>query len=225
MKSGIVVLATAATALAATIPEARSIPKHAPHSGDHAPVVNPAPDSNEDTSEVCIQFTSDDPTWGWAQAYPWGSSTGTFGSLPGGQMCVPTSNSAGGALFIGPSSNPGPGSTKLECFFPTSGQANCDVSLVDGYSLSVTCTAGDVTVGGPIDLWTTGTPCPDTSAISQGICKNDNSYDSDQSDVDAFFQPAITGGNEYCIWWACGQDYYFPVNSTVSCHISGTAET
>ena len=127
-------------------------------------------------------------------------------------------------MFIGPDANPGPGSTKFECFFPTSGTANCDMSLVDGYSLSMTCTASGQTIGGAVDLWNQGA-CPDTSNIGQGICKNDNSYESAQSDVAQFFQPAVNNGNQYCIWVDCGQDYYFPITSSMSCHISGTAES
>ena len=223
-------LATAATAVArrsitrsASISEATSIPVHAPHTADHAPVVNPGPvtDVADDISEVCIQFSSQNDNWYFSNQNPWGSNSDTFGSL-GGQMCVPTSNSAGGAMFIGPDPNPGPGNTKLECFFPTSGIANCDISLVDGYSLSVTCVAGQAVVGGNVDLWTTGNSCPDTSAQGSGICKNGQGYAAEQSDVSPFFQEAIENGNQYCVWVNCAQDFFFDVTETLYCSISGT---
>ena len=229
-QTGLVVLAAAAIVSASPAPavtpaaelaQAVHIPAHAPHTANHAPAYNPLPLIDEDVGEVCIQFTSDNPNWSFTNQPPWGTNSGTFGSL-GGQMCVPTSNSAAGAMFIGPDANPGPGSTKLECYFPTSGEANCDVSLVDGYSLSVTCTAENQVIGGGVDLWSDGQPCLDTSAQNQGICKNDLGYAATQDDVSAFFQPAVNNGNQYCIWVDCGQDYYFAVTSTLSCHISGT---
>lgn len=207
---------------------ARAVATHAPHTANHAPVIQPSnigdSESNvtEDVSQFCIDFTSDNPNWGYVNSNPW-SGSGTFGSSK--RICVPTSNSAGGAMYIGPGTNPGPGSTKFECYFPTSGTANCDMSLVDGYSLSVTCKASGQTIGGAIDLWTGSNACPDTSNETNGICKNDHSYDAAQSDVAAFFQPAITGGNQYCIWVNCSQDYYFPVTSSMSCHVSGTTKT
>jgi hypothetical protein len=228
----LMVLATGAAAAAmpgvtssASISEATSIPDHAPHTADHAPAVNPGPfEDNVDVSQKCIHFTSENPDWHFANQPPWGSRTGTFGSL-GGKLCVPTNNSAGGAMYIGPDANPGPGSTKLECYFPTSGQANCDASLVDGYSLSVTCKAGGKKIGGGVDLWKTGHNCADTSEKHSGICKNDKGYAKHQSDVTPFFQSGIEHGNNYCIWVNCSQDYYFPITADISCHVSGTKVT
>ena len=125
-------------------------------------------------------------------------------------------------MYIGSSANPGAGNTKLECYFPTDStqQSNCDISLVDGYSLSVTCTmkgASQPQIGGSVDLWTSGT-CP--GGAQDGFCKNANAYDAAQSDVDAFFQPGIKAPNNYCIWWACTQDSFFNSGSEISCHVS-----
>ena len=173
------------------------------------------------TREVCIDFTFDDPNWSYTRQPPWGLDSGTFGGLKNGKLCVPTNDQRGGALFISTVSHPGPGSTKLECKFPTSGEANCDVSLVDGYSLSVTCKSGDMRVGGDINLWKRSDRC---KHIEMDHCVNEIwlANGPAENSVDAFFQPAIRDGNEYCIWWSCHQNYYFPVTQQLSCHISGT---
>ena len=149
----------------------------APHSANHAPFVNPSDDIDSKAGVAtvgatkCITFTSDNPDWRYTNDAPW-SGNGILGTSS--QICVPYSYSAGGAMFIGSEAEPGPGNTKLECFFPTSGTANCDISLVDGYSLSVQCDIPNYhTIGGSADLWKTGQLCTDKSAIDRGICKND----------------------------------------------------
>ena len=206
--------------------------KSAPHSAKGAAVVNPAqPDlvsSPAAGGQKCITFTSSvSNTIGsqvyWKNAGVWGSNSGTFGS-GGATICVPTTNQAGGAMFIGPESNDIAGNTKLECYFPTSGTANCDVSLVDGYGLSVACSVANTPlIGGNINLYNTGIKCSDTSLVYYGVCKNDaGPTASSQSQVDAFFQPATQNGNNYCIWDNCSQDYYFPVTAAITCHVSGT---
>ena len=96
------------------------------------------------------------------------------------------------------------------------------MSLVDGYSLSVTCKAAHQTIGGSTDLWKTGKACVDKSEEGQGICKNDKGYAKKQKDVTAFFQQGIQNGNDYYIWVNCSQDKYFPVTSDISCHVSGS---
>lgn len=103
------------------------------HSSHGAPVVNPGfagnvADAPDTITEQCINFTWENGAWTYANAYPW-SGSGTWSST-GGQLCFPTNNDAGGAMFVGTESNPGGGNTKFECFFPTSGTANCDISLV-----------------------------------------------------------------------------------------------
>ncbi|KAL9130895.1 MAG: hypothetical protein Q9217_001045 [Psora testacea] len=198
----------------------------APHSANRAPVINPyyTDDAGEVAAAVgatkCISFTSDDPSWRYTNSAPW-SGSGTFGTST--QICVPYSDSAGGAMYIGSEAEPGPGSTKLECFFPSAGTANCDISLVDGYSLSVQCDIPNYhTIGGSTDLWKTGQPCIDKNEIGRGICKNDQGYAANEMDVTPFFQAGINNGNFYCIWVNCAQDYYFPVNADIHCHVSGS---
>ena len=76
-------------------------------------------------------LTADDPSWSYNLAGgAWGEGSGTIGSLPGGKLCVPADNGAGGAMYIGSVATPGPGNTKLEAYFPTTGEANVDVRFV-----------------------------------------------------------------------------------------------
>lgn len=172
------------------------------------------------TGGNCITFTADDPSWSYSNSGPW-TGSGTFGDLPGGKLCLP-SNAAGGAMYIGTSAKPSAGNTKLECYFPLdpSQPSNCDVSLVDGYSLSVTCTmegASQPQIGGSVNLWTSGT-CP--GGQKGGVCPNTKAYDAAQSDVDPFFQTGINAPNNYCIWWACTQDSFFKTGTEIKCHVS-----
>ena len=202
------------------------------HHGDSAPVVNPGLDgaavsSAPDTvSQQCITFTyaSGRSSWTWANSYPW-SGSGTWGgwAKSGSQMCFPTNNGAGGAMYVGTEKNPAGGNTKLECFFPTSGTANCDISLVDGYSVALKCTiAGHGSVGGSTDLWTTGKPCVDGKEEGETICLNDEGYAPSQSDVTPFFQQGLINGNNYCIWDDCAQSIYFPVGTAISCQVGSS---
>ena len=123
-------------------------------------------------------------------------------------------------MFIGTEANPSAGNTKLEIKFPTSGNAFGDVSLVDGYSLSVTCKAGSVTIGGPTNLFKTGKMCDDTSELERGICKNDQGYADTQDEVTDFFQTGVQDGNVYCIWKNCPVPAW-DVGDDISCHVSG----
>ena len=133
-------------------------------------------------------------------------------------------------MFVGseniiPNSTPG-GNTKLECFFPTSGTGNCDMSLVDGYSLSMKCDLpGGKHVGGTQNLWHTGAPCQDKSMEKEGICKNDKAYVGTQGAVTEFFKKGIVNGNNYCTFVNCGQDPTFSQPSggvNINCHVSGS---
>ena len=171
-------------------------------------------------STKCITFTSDNPNWRYANTGPWGQASGAFGSGTK-TICVPQNNEAGGAMYIGTETTPGPGNTKLEIFLPTSGTAYGDVSLVDGYSLSVRCTSGSVVFGGSTNLWKTGYTCYDTSLLSRNICKNTRGYANAESDVSLFFQAGTKNGNRFCIWKNCSQVPGFPVTNAISCHISG----
>lgn len=123
-------------------------------------------------------------------------------------------------MFIGTEANPSAGNTKLEIFIPTSGTAYGDVSLVDGYSLSVTCKAGSVTIGGPKNLWKTGKTCYDTSLLGRGICKNDRGTAATQGEVTNFFQSGLKNGNAYCIWKNCKVPAW-DVGKDIKCHVSG----
>lgn len=119
-------------------------PDSAPHNENGAAILNPDftvtdnQRANAAGNKKCFTFTSDNPNWSYALTGPWGSSKAKFGNGPK-KICVPHNDNAGGAMYIGSEANPGPGNTKLECFIPSAGKGNCDMSLVDGYSLSVTC--------------------------------------------------------------------------------------
>ena len=135
----------------------------------------------------CIDLSGDIDFYYTLQP-PWGTS-----SAKGPYNGCLNDNASGGAIFIGTEANPQGGNTKLECAF-NANQPNCDISLVDGYSVSVACTApGGRTFGSGIDLWSQGT-CPD---VVGSTCKNTNGYAAAQSDVAAFFQPAFP---DYWIW-------------------------
>ena len=124
-------------------------------------------------------------------------------------------------MYIGTEANPGPGNTKLEIYFPTSGTAFGDVSLVDGYSLSVRCvpSTGQV-IGGNKNLWKTGKPCVNKSLLGRDICKNGKGYAPSQKDVTAFFKQGVRNGNRNCIWKDCPVPGW-PVTADYTCHVSG----
>lgn len=185
-------------------------------------VAPPSPSSSSSTPVSggwCINFTTapGTPAWYWTNANPWSGS----GDASTASQCFAPNDGAGGAMFIGSSANPSAGNTKLECFFPTAGQGNCDVSLVDGYSLSVQCTLpGAATIGlnSTQNLWNNNDPCPGT--VQDGFCKNPNGYTAAITDVGAFFQPAI----DTCyIWQYDGLDPTFDGPSTIDCTVSGSA--
>lgn len=203
-------------------------PDSAPHTENGAAIVQPDDSADRVNAPAihtkCITFTSDNPNWRYHADGPWAKiGTGSFGSSSK-KLCFPTTSSTGpgGALFIGTEQTPVGGNTKLECFFPNTGKGNCDVSLVDGYSLSVECDIpGSHKVGGSKNLFKTGKPCVDGSQLGRGICKNDKGYAPQQNDVTPFFKEGLTDGNYYCIWKNCKQDYYFPIGADIKCHVSG----
>ena len=177
--------------------------------------------TTDHTNDFCIDFTFDNPNWYFTRQPPWGNEAGTFGSLKNGRMCLPRTDIFGGALFIGAHPGPIANTTKLECFFGASNTANCDISLVDGFSLPVTCTVGEQRMGGNIDLWSTGVRCENESNKHLGICTNTRE-DRAERNVPEFFQPAIQHGNSYCIWTRCTQNPFFPVHHKLKCHIGAT---
>ena len=202
----------------------------APHNVSGAAVINPGEHTAVgkpefevlSTGQKCINFKSANPNWHYRMDGPW-SGSGQFGS-GWKQICMPRSDSAGGAMFIAPNADTPAGSTKLECFFPSQGTANCDVSLVDGYSLSVACTTSKhstPTIGGYYNLWKDATGCEDQSMVNQGICKNDKGYQGSQAAVTGLFQAATWNGNNYCIWADCSQDYFFSMDEDLNCYVSG----
>ena len=96
------------------------------------------------------------------------------------------------------------------------------MSLVDGYSLSLLCNANGQsnTIGGGVNLYQTGIACPEQQGVN---CRNDNGprQDITQDQIDAFFQPAVQNGNNYCIFANCAQDYYFNSADGITCTVSG----
>ena len=120
------------------------------------------------------------------------------------------------------------GNTKLECYFPnTGGESNCDMSLVDGYSLSVKCDIkGHKAIGGTKNLWKTGKPCVDKAEEKGGVCVNAQGTAPAQSDVTAFFKEGVDGHKENdCIWDYChvnNPDVYFGFHTDIHCHVSGS---
>lgn len=133
-------------------------------------------------------------------------------------MCLPRTNSFGGALFIGAHPILIANTTKLECFFPNSETANCDISLVDGFSLPLTYNMGSQSMGGDIDLWNTGTRCENESDKHLGVCTNTREINA-EANVPDFFQPAIRDGNSYCIWTKCTQNPFFSIHNELKCHV------
>ena len=217
-------LSTLVAVPASSAPAAVPVVSQAANSVVPAPVVTsaaPAGSSQPTTQPSsgngwCINFktASGTPAWYWSNATPWSGS----GDSSSASQCF-TADATGGAMFIGTAQNPGAGNTKLECFFPASGLANCDISLVDGYSLSVACTLpGAASIGLSQNLWNNGNACPGT--VQNGYCTNPNGYSAAITDVGAFFQPAIS---TCYIWQFDGLDPEFSGPSTVTCTVSGSA--
>ena len=107
---------------------------------------------------------------------------------------------------IGTGSNAGPGNTKLECNWPlpqdvgNAGAIQCDVSLVDGYSLNVQCQAGSAldpnsptSIGYPGNLNDNNPNACQAPDTTNGYCANKNGgTTSGQSGVDPYFDPAAS---------------------------------
>ena len=237
---GYLLILAAAISTALPHPEAsvtQSAPANAVHTADAAPTI--AYDRNTSLTAVevadieaktkhCFHINSDNPNWHFSNSGVWGEEHGQFGKGVK-KICVAPNDGAGGAMFIGsekiiPNVTPG-GNTKLECFFPTSGLGNCDMSLVDGYSLSMKCDLPENKhVGGTTDLWKTGKNCVDKSMEKQGICINAQGNDGTQAPVTDFFKVGIHNGNNYCTFDNCGQDPTFPTGKArdIHCHVSGS---
>ncbi|KAF2159138.1 hypothetical protein M409DRAFT_61090 [Zasmidium cellare ATCC 36951] len=179
----------------------------------------------DDVSQICFSFN----TYGGLPGFFYllsGVWAPTDGSAPNGYrgtsgtICVPTTapGGAGGAMYIS-AGDTGPGNTKLECYFPSAGTANCDISLVDGYSNSVGCVPSNdyQLIGEYEDLYGNGINCPDQQGVN---CINqEGPYATSQDQIDAFFQQGTYNDNNYCIFPDCGQDYYFATGAGLICSV------
>lgn len=167
----------------------------------------------------CVDFTSSDPSFMWAYDGAWGSVTDTHAF---GDQNPSSCLSGSGAMYVGTSGLSG--GTKFECTFLTD-QANCDVSIVDGYSLSMSCSvpqanwqAGPNPIGGTTDLFTKGS-CP--SGVSNGICPNPNGHDQAQppgSSVNAFFTDEAFWYNDFV-----SEQVQYTGNPHMTCTVSGSS--
>ena len=169
----------------------------------------------------CIEFNSDSVPFYFTNQAPFPTLSGDAGQA---DQCFPSYDTSG-AMFIGPTtSQSGAGGTKLECNFPVTigqgpkSQPNCDISLVDGYSLSLACTGpGSESFGNSENLWTKAT-CP---IVNGDYCTNSQGYAGSQDNVDQFFKNAYP---DYRIW-VTGQttqnDAIFTQHGTVKCKVSG----
>ncbi len=113
--------------------------------------------------------------------------------------------------------------TKLECTLGGQWQ-NCDISLVDGFSLPIKCTIPGAQplpyIGGTDDL---GDDCP--AQGDDGTCKNSNAYEADVNAVTPYFQKANwvdkDSTNNYCTWQTCNKwsDIFFSDQPTIECEV------
>ncbi|KAK3168899.1 hypothetical protein OEA41_005347 [Lepraria neglecta] len=162
-----------------------------------------------------------------------------FWSIPGGNVwpagsgdssnanqCVPGATT-GGSMFFGVVQNPAKCNTELECNFPN-GQGqntmpNCDISLVDGYSLNVACTipGGSAPIGynGNLNAYSNSVGHACQSPKSGECCQNlQGPSVSSPDQVDPFFSPAA----DTCfIYQAKGTQSFFTGSSiTITCTVS-----
>ena len=111
---------------------------------------------------IDVTFQSDNPNWNYFFNGDWGSGSGNVGNLGTKTLC------GSGAMFVGEQTraqglgSAAGGNTKLECTVTGDGKGDnvCDISVVDGYSLSMLCTGfGSGEIGGTQNLFDLGT-CP-----------------------------------------------------------------
>ena len=103
-------------------------------------------------------------------------------------------------MFIGPTaSQSGAGGTELECNFPANigqgpnPQFNCDISIVDDYSLSLACTGPEGELFYNSDnLWMKAT----RPVMNGEYCTNSQGYAGSQDNVDQF----LNAYPDYWIW-------------------------
>ena len=155
---------------------------------------------------ISITFQSSNANWNYFFNGDWGSGTGTVGSLGTKSLC------GSGAMFVGEQTvghglgAASDGNTKLECTVTGDGKGDnvCDISVVDGYSLSMHCTGtGFGDIGGTQDLFSLAT-CPDTNPNGP-TCVNDGGHSNNAAQ---FFK---NGGK-----------YWYQDNTFVATTFSGT---
>ncbi|KAL6718191.1 hypothetical protein ACLMJK_004279 [Lecanora helva] len=126
---------------------------------------------------IDITFVSDNPQWNYKFNGDWGEGSGNVGALNTKTLC------GSGAMFVGeqtPANGLGAasgGNTKLECTVKGDGKKDnvCDVSVVDGYSLSMHCTGFPASeIGGTANLFNLGN-CPDVNNHGH-TCVNHNGH-------------------------------------------------
>ena len=163
----------------------------------------PSATASSGNGQICINWEGD---FHWLMQGGFGSDAGSGGA--DASRCWDTSVT-GAAMFICESECNGSGDaapakyTKFECTLST-GFPNCDMSLVDGFSLPAACTfessAGQVTIGGTQNLWDLAS-CD--SPGGDNTCYNAQGYSSDISQLSPFFQNAYNDQNNYCNWQTC----------------------
>ena len=217
------------TTTAAVVNQPPPTPSPSPSSAPSSS--GPTGGTQSSAGQICVNFSGGD--FHFANAGSWGSKTGQgagaasqcFGMVSGGAMfiCESECNAAGDAA---PAKY-----TKLECNFE-GGYPNCDISLVDGFSLPLECTipgASPEKIGGLVDL-TSLTPCPG-GLQGDNTCPNTQGYAASEGQVSSFFQNANQpnaggsagpGGN-YCVWQTCSgpSDTFWnsASNPTISCQV------
>ena len=131
---------------------------------DQLSASEPADTSRIAANSKCIDITfeSSNPNWNYKFNGDWGLGAGKVGSLGTKSLC------GSGAMFVGAQTtsnglgSAAGGNTKLECTVKGDGKKDnvCNVSLVDGYSLSMHCTGnGFGDIGGYKNLFDLGS-CP-----------------------------------------------------------------
>ena len=214
-------------------------PPPPPPASSPSPQSSPAPSTQLDTKvstpsvqtttshdgKICINFSGGDfhflnyGSWGTKKGRGAQEASQCFDQVPNGGMfiCESECNASGDAA---PAKY-----TKLECTF--GGQyANCDMSIVDGFSLPVECHIPDAKpsdkIGGLVDLDSL-TQCP--SKAGDNSCGNAGAYQPSEAGVSQYFENGNIdkggkGGN-YCVYQFCSptSDIFFTGTPTISCQV------
>ena len=175
--------------------------------------------------KICVNFSGND-NFHFLNTGSWGSNSGS-GTQSASQCFEPSANAG---MFICESECQDAGDaasakyTKLECTLGGEWQ-NCDISLVDGFSLPLKCTISGASpapyVGGTEDLGSCPSPGQDNT------CLNANSYQGAETDVAQYFQnadqyqPNSQSGPNYCVFQTCSKysDVFFSGTPTIECEV------